>query len=87
LTYNRGKTGVQLVASRDAQKLTVSQVVSENSVITPTITSKGDYSVDWLLELDKENSVTTTIKPKEYVNVLWKVSKILFLLSTLFLNL
>lgn len=72
LTYNRGKTGVQLNASRNAQKLVVSQVVSENSVITPSITNAGEYSVDWLLQLDEGNTVTTTIKPKEYVNIIWK---------------
>ena len=75
MIYNREKTGVQLFASPNAQKLTISQVVSEKNVITPTITNTGDISVDWLLEIDEGNSVTTTIKPKEYVNVLWKVSK------------
>ena len=74
LTYNKANTGVQLQASANTQKLTVSQTVSENSVITPTVSSSGAISVDWLLRVDQDNTVTTTVTPNDSVAVLWKVN-------------
>ena len=78
LTYNKGNTGVKLQASSNTQKVTVSQTVSENSIVSPTVSSSGAISVDWLLRVDQDNTVTTTVIPHDSIKVLWKVNSIFF---------
>mmetsp|Transcript_12004 Transcript_12004/g.15197 ORF Transcript_12004/g.15197 Transcript_12004/m.15197 type:complete len:281 (-) Transcript_12004:276-1118(-) len=69
-----GGTTVTIDASKSLQTLTVSQQIAEGHVITPRVTSKGDMSLSWKMDLSSRSgdSVTTTIYPGEKIDVKWE---------------
>lgn len=71
VTYNNGKTGMKVFASPNSQTLILSQALGGGNVIKPSISSNGAISLDWTLLLDESNTVTTSLKPNDSVNVLW----------------
>lgn len=64
-------TGIEISSSTDAQSVTISQQLDDANRIAPTFTSDGDVSVEWECNIG-ENSFTTTLKPKESIDVEWK---------------
>lgn len=73
--YSYDKTDVTLTASGDAQKITVSQQISDEDRFSPTVSSKGDLSLEWEHRLKKDSKVTTTFRPSESLNVKWEDSE------------
>lgn len=61
---------VELQASKDFQSVTVSSLIDDVSRISPTITSKGEISIDYERTLTGGNSILTTYKPNKSINVL-----------------
>lgn len=79
ITCQKHRTGIKYQAySRPCahQTLTVSQVLNQHNVITPTIKSNGAISMDWLLRLNDRHAITTTWKPFDSLTVLWKVRNV-----------
>lgn len=72
INYNKDKTGVELTASRDAQKVTISQQIDDENRVAPTLNSDGDISLEWERSLGDDNSLTATLKPNESIDLEWK---------------
>lgn len=72
LGYDRDDTSVTIEASPSSQKLTVAQQITDNHKITPSITSNGDVAVAWKKSLEDGNSLTTTLKVNDSLNVKWE---------------
>merc|ERR1712013_623099 len=70
--YTKDDTDVKIVASRDAQKVTVSQQVDDKNRVAPTLTSSGAMSLEYERSLGDDSSVTATLKPNESIDVTWK---------------
>jgi len=70
--YNKDDTDVEIVASRDAQKVTISQQVDDKNRVAPTLASSGAISLEYERSLGDDNSVTATLKPNESIDVEWK---------------
>jgi len=70
--YNKDDTDVEIVASRDAQKITISQQVDDENRVAPTLTSSGAISLEYERSLGDDNSVTATLKPNESIDIEWK---------------
>jgi len=71
LGYDTDSTGVQIVASREGQKITLSQKVLDSNVISPSVTTGGDVALQWKKDLGDGSSVVTTVKPGDSVGVKW----------------
>lgn len=71
ITYEKDDTSVEITASQEDQKITVSKQVDDDNRIAPTIASNGDFSVEWERSLGDDNSLTTTLKPNESIDVEW----------------
>lgn len=72
LAYDSDSTTVTIDASSDAQKLTVSQQITDGHRLTPSITSSGDFSVARKKDLGNGDSLTTTLTPGDNVNIKWE---------------
>lgn len=72
IRYDRDDTNVVITASMDGQTATISQQIDENNRVSPTISSSGDISLEWERSLGDDNSLTTTLKPNESIDVEWK---------------
>jgi hypothetical protein len=72
LGYDTGSTAVTIEASQSKQKLTLSQELPKGNLLTPSITSRGDFAVAWRKSLQKGNSVTTTLKVNDSICVKWE---------------
>jgi len=70
--YVQDKTEVEVTASKDAQKVTLSQQVDDENRIAPTLTSQGGITLEWERTLGDDQSVTTTLKPNESLDIEWK---------------
>jgi len=55
-----GDTEVELVASADAQSVTVSQQLDDENKVSPTVTSDGDISVAWERSVGDDSTLTAT---------------------------
>jgi hypothetical protein len=73
-TFYSDKNGldVEVKASKDFQSVTVSSLIDDTNRIAPTITSKGHISIDYERMLIGGNSILTTYKPNNSINVLLK---------------
>jgi len=74
VTYSKGDTSVEVVASQDAQSITVSKQVDDENRVAPTVSSDGSFSLEYERTLADGNSLTTTVTPNESVNLEWKDS-------------
>jgi len=72
LTYAKDKTSAKIVASENAQEITLSQQIDELNRIAPTFNNVGDVSVEWERKLKKGGSVTTNFTPNKEIDVEWK---------------
>ena len=70
--YGSDSTSVVLEASTSKQKLTVSQLVTDNDIVTPSVTSGGDVAFSWKRSLSGGNAITTTVKVNDSINVKWE---------------
>jgi hypothetical protein len=70
--YVQDKTEVEVVASRDAQKVTLSRQIDDDNRFAPSLTSQGGISLEWERSLGDEQSVTTTLTPDEAIDIEWK---------------
>lgn len=70
--YGSDNTSVLLEASTSKQKLTVSQMVTDDDIITPSVTSSGDVAIAWKRSLSGGNAITTTVKVNDSINVKWE---------------
>lgn len=72
LGYDVGDTNIEVTASADAQSITISQQIDEDNRIAPTLASNGDISLEWERSLGGDDSLTTTVKPNDSVDIEWK---------------
>jgi hypothetical protein len=64
-------SSIQLDISTDKDyKVTLTQRLGDNHVIKPSITSDGQFAVDYDVKNDY-GTITTTYKPNSHVNVKW----------------
>jgi hypothetical protein len=61
VNWSSGDTEVELVASADAQSVTVGQQVDDDNKVTPSITSDGDISVAWERSVGDDSTLTATV--------------------------
>jgi len=71
ITYDRGGTSVEVTASKEDQSITVSQQIDDDNRVAPTLTSNGDFTVEWEKNLGDDSSITTTLTPNEAIDVEW----------------
>ena len=70
--YASDGTSVLVEASTSKQKLTLTQMVTDDDKISPSITSSGDLAVAWKRSLSGGNAITTTVKVNDSINVKWE---------------
>jgi len=70
--YVHDKTEVEVTASRDNQRITLSQQIDDENRIAPTLTNQGSISLEWERSLGDDQSVKTTLKPNESIDIEWK---------------
>lgn len=68
--YGMEKTSFGVTASTDSQTFTVSQYVGDNTIVSPSITTNGDFSLAVKQKLEK-GTVTGTFKSNDYVGLEW----------------
>ena len=71
LGWSSGDTEVEVLASADAQSVTISQQLDDENKVSPTVTSDGDVSVAWEKALGDDGSLTTTLTSKS-VDLEWE---------------
>jgi hypothetical protein len=70
--YSSGKTDVEVTASKEEQEVTVSQQLDADNKVSPSFALRsGKMSVEWERSLGDDNTITTTLKPSEEVEVEW----------------
>lgn len=70
--YSSGKTDVEIEASKGEQEVTVSQQLDADNKVSPSFALRsGKMSVEWERSLGADNTITTTLKPNEEVEVEW----------------
>jgi hypothetical protein len=74
INYNNDRTNVKLTASADNQEVTISQQIDDDNRIAPTISSKGDLSVEWERRLGGDSSLTANLRPNSSLDLEWKDS-------------
>jgi len=72
--YKKGDTNVEVTASKDDQKIMISQRLDDKNRIAPSVNRNGDVSLEWERSLGDDNSVTATLRPNDSVDVEWKDS-------------
>jgi hypothetical protein len=68
--YTIDRTSFKVDAA--AKKLTIAQSVGKKTKIIPSITAAGKFAVDVQRSFDQYGKLTTSLKPKESVNVKWE---------------
>ena len=86
--YDAGKTNVEVNASKDEQTIKVSQQIDDDNRVAPSFALRsGKMAVEWERNLGDDNSLTTTLRPNEEIEMEWKVraggAKRRLLISTL----
>jgi len=69
--YDMEKMAFGVTASADSQKFTVSRAVGDSTLITPSITTKGDFSLAVKQKLEGRGTVTGTFKANDSIIVDW----------------
>jgi len=72
VTYAKDKTSAKIIASADAQEITISQQIDDKNRIAPTFNNVGDVSLEWERKLSKGGTVTTCLTPNKQVDVVWQ---------------
>lgn len=72
LGYSKEKTAIKLEASTSEQTLTVSRQVSDSDKLSPSVSSSGDLSLAWEKMLSGGDTVTTTLKTNDSVDIKWE---------------
>ena len=72
IAYSSGDTSVEVTASQEAQSVKVSQQVDDDNLVTPTISSNGEISVEWERRLSDDSSLSATVTPNDSIDVEWK---------------
>lgn len=71
--YDMGRTNVVVDASRDEQNVRVSQQLDEQNRVAPSFALRsGKVAVEWQRSLGDDNSLTTTLRPNEEIEMEWK---------------
>ena len=58
-------------ASTESQSAIITYQFDKDNKVSPTVTRGGDFSVARERSLGDKSTVTTTLKPSEYVDVEW----------------
>merc|ERR1712238_415112 len=66
-----GSSDVVVSYVKDDNSITVSKQIDDDNRVAPTISSNGDFSVEWERNLGDDDSLTTTLKPNESIDVEW----------------
>jgi hypothetical protein len=72
LGYDSNGTSVTVKASGSAQSLTVSQQVTDNDTLIPSINSAGEVTLGWKRNISADSAITTTLKPNDSINIKWE---------------
>jgi len=70
-SYGRDDTRVTIDANLDKQKITVSQVVGENNMITPSVTSEGDVELSYTRTIGP-GALTAAYKPDSHASLTYE---------------
>ena len=74
-TYAAGKTAVNLDASLEEQTIKVSQQLDDSNRVAPSFSlQSGAVAVEWERDLGEGNTLTTTLKPNDSLDMEWKDS-------------
>lgn len=69
------RTEVSVDANKDEQTFTVAQQIDDQNKVTPSFGLRsGKVSVAWERDLGDDNSLTTTVKPDDAIDMEWKDS-------------
>lgn len=68
--YSLDKTSFKVDAA--SRKLTISRAIGDKTWIIPSFTTAGKFALDVQHSMDKYGKLTTSLKPKESVNVKWE---------------
>merc|ERR1739845_188562 len=74
LAYDSHDNGLEVTISQNDQSATFSHRLNNYNCITPTLTRRGDISIEWDHKLGDVNHVKTLLKPNKSVDVVWKDS-------------
>lgn len=72
IDYTQDKAKFEIIASKTTQQITLSQELNSVNRIGTTLTNYGDVTFEFEKTLVDGSSVTTSVKPNEYLNVRWK---------------
>lgn len=72
IDYAQDKAKFEIIASKTTQQITLSQELNSVNRIGTTLTNYGDVTFEFEKTLVDGSSVTTSVKPNEYLNVRWK---------------
>ena len=71
--YDAGRTNVEVEASQQEQTLKVSQQIDDDNRVAPSFALRsGKVAVEWERNLGDDNSLTTTFRPDEEIEMEWK---------------
>jgi hypothetical protein len=68
--YDMEKTAFGVTASADSQKFTLSRAIGDNTIVSPSITTNGDFSLAVKQKIEK-GTLTGTFKSNDSVNLEW----------------
>lgn len=70
--YAMEDIAVEVTTSKENSSIKVSQRIDDYNRITPSINRYGDISVEWEHKFGDDSTVTTTVNPKDAIDIQWK---------------
>eukprot|EP00550_Attheya_septentrionalis_P013271 CAMPEP_0198302826 /NCGR_PEP_ID=MMETSP1449-20131203/56568_1 /TAXON_ID=420275 /ORGANISM="Attheya septentrionalis, Strain CCMP2084" /LENGTH=267 /DNA_ID=CAMNT_0044005297 /DNA_START=200 /DNA_END=1004 /DNA_ORIENTATION=+ len=67
--WDKDDTLVEVTASRDARTIRISQRLDDENIISPSVGSKGDLSIEWERRLGGDSAIRTKVTPGDSVDV------------------
>lgn len=71
IDYSMDNTDIKVTANKEAQKVKISQQITDVDTISPTFDSNGDITVAWERDLGNDNTVTTTVGNSDTATIVW----------------
>ena len=68
--YDMDKMAFGVAASKDSQKFTLSRAVGDSTIVSPSITTNGDFSLAVKQKIEK-GTITGTFKSNDSVSLEW----------------
>lgn len=71
LGYDMEKTGFGVAVSKDSQTFSLSRLVGENTKVSPSITSNGDFSLAIKQAMEGKGTITGTFESNKAISAEW----------------